>query len=649
MQEVPCLYVAPEPPEERKRIAMKLQHLLRSLCAVFLASALALSAVPGLADGQIRIRVTSAGSINLRAQPTAASQSLGLFPGGTPVDVDYVTSNGNWAHLTVEGRTGFMSTYYLEGDLTPYYTAVSTPVYTAPQEPAVSALIPPPMITEDTLMYVYTGNTGRLHLREYASQNARSLGLYATGTQVHVLARTGLWAYVNVNGALGYMMLQYLTTTTPAAPVIPTPAPIGTPVTMYISTGNSGRLHLREYASQNARSLGLYPNGTALTAINLYNGWCYVNVNGAVGYMMTKYLTTYAPVTPVPAPTTGTLMYVSTGNTGRLHLRANMSMDSASLGLYPNGTQVYVLTDYGTWAYVYVMGNYGYMMTHFLTSVTPGPTTPVTPVTPAPIGSATVVHPNGSFVYLRSSRSTDDLTNVLAKVPSGAVVEVFEQDQWYSKIRYNGMVGYMVTHYLYSGAVPTTPTTPTVPVVPTPTLPTPIGSATVWHPNGSFVYLRSTRSTADTSNVIAKVPSGAVVELLQQDEWYSLVRYNSMVGYMVTHYLYTGSVPTAKTLSAPAAAPAAAAPAQPAKMALTAAPASEPAAAPVAGGKAVVRNQSSAFVYLRSSRSTVDTSNILAQVPNGAVVDVLETDSTWSRIKYRGMEGYMMTAFLKAE
>ena len=65
-----------------------------------------------------------------------------------------------------------------------------------------------------------------------------------------------------------------------------------------------------------------------------------------------------------------------------------------------------------------------------------------------PIGTATVVHPRGSFVYLRSSRSTDSTANVLAKVPSGSFVEILSWDVWYCKVRYSGIVGYMVTSYL---------------------------------------------------------------------------------------------------------------------------------------------------------------------------------------------------------
>ena len=145
-------------------------------------------------------------------------------------------------------------------------------------------------------------------------------------------------------------------------------------------------------------------------------------------------------------------MVVSTGNSGKLHLRENMSTDAASLGLYPNGTEVAVIVSYGTWAYVNVAGKTGFMMTRYLAAqpgsvVTPTPT-PMPGFTAAPLSTATVKHPNNSFVYLRSSTNSYSTTNVICQVPSGSVVTVVEWGDWWSKIRYDGMEGYMVTNYL---------------------------------------------------------------------------------------------------------------------------------------------------------------------------------------------------------
>ena len=222
----------------------------------------------------------------------------------------------------------------------------------------------------------------RINLREKPSASSRRLGAFAGGTKVKVLGVTNRWAHIIVKGIRGYMHVNYLegdlpedtkktttkTTETDEDRTWPSPGyAISKRLTMYVCTGNAGKLNLRQYATTEAPSLGLYPNGTKVSAIKMSSGWSLVTVNGRKGYMLTKYLTTKVPE-PDPEP--------------------------------------------------------------------------------EPIGCAVVRHPRNSFVYLRSSRSTDDLSNVLAKVPSGTVVNVYETDRWYSVISYKGIMGYMVTLYL---------------------------------------------------------------------------------------------------------------------------------------------------------------------------------------------------------
>ena len=424
----------------------KMKTKLRPLCALLLALILAFAAVPALADGfgnlYMYIQTGNSGKLHLRALPNAGSQSLGLYPNGTAVLVESIS--GNWAFVQVNGKRGYMSLNCLTGIVPSQYPAAT------------------PTPTEDTTLYVRTGNSGKLHLRAYASQSAASLGLYPNGTAVHVTARSGGWAFAEIGGVTGYMMLQYLTGAVPAQPAVTNPpvypsSPAAATL-MYVRTGNSGKLHLREYASQEARSLGLYPNGTQVYAVAMGNGWSQAMVSGQSGYMMTKYLAPYSSVPVItPAPTAapipgGTIKYVATGNTGRLHLRENMSTEAASLGLFYNGTPVTVIQDYGVWAYVNAAGQTGYMMTRYLTSAIPGAVaTPVPASTAAPTAlpaSATVRQPNNSFVYMRSTRSSDSLANVICQVPSGSVVSVVEWGKLWSRIVYNGMEGYMVTNYL---------------------------------------------------------------------------------------------------------------------------------------------------------------------------------------------------------
>ena len=64
-----------------------------------------------------------------------------------------------------------------------------------------------------------------------------------------------------------------------------------------------------------------------------------------------------------------------------------------------------------------------------------------------PSPTATVRHPRGSFVNLRSTPG-EKKGSILSAVPSGSRVEVLQWGEWWSRIRWNGTEGYMVTSYL---------------------------------------------------------------------------------------------------------------------------------------------------------------------------------------------------------
>lgn len=220
--------------------------------------------------------------------------------------------------------------------------------------------------------------------------------------------------------------------------------PAGAESLLYVSTGNAGRLHLREYASQSARSLGLYRNGTPVRVISHLGAWAYVYVDGTAGYMMTRYLSASAPrIVPNPCPA---IRYVFTGNAGRLHLREYASRSARSLGLYENGVQVAVFADYGAWSYVNVDGKGGYMMNAYLSAIRPQQAAPAPE--PAPYSVLTVRQPNNSFVYLRATRTSDSKTNIICKMLSGSPVTLLEWGQWWSRVSYQGLEGYMVSRYL---------------------------------------------------------------------------------------------------------------------------------------------------------------------------------------------------------
>lgn len=73
-----------------------------------------------------------------------------------------------------------------------------------------------PALASATVAYVNTSSTG-LNLRDAPSTNGNIITSFPRGTQVDIMQTYGAWAYVRVNGTVGYMNNSYLTVSNPNA------------------------------------------------------------------------------------------------------------------------------------------------------------------------------------------------------------------------------------------------------------------------------------------------------------------------------------------------------------------------------------------------------------------------------------------------
>ena len=264
------------------------------------------------------------------------------------------------------------------------------------------------------------------------------------------------------------------------APAV-TPSPETRQLMAVVKYTSYGRINMRAKPEETSARVGVLSGGTLVKVLERSVGrWVLVEGEGKIGYMSTNFLElfyegdtppipikTEAPPTPTRAPastynynysytvpaavvswavTENTTAYVDTANRKSLNLRAGPSTGYGVITSYRVGTEVRILARRGDWAYVQVGTRLGFMMLSFLSYSPPAPLPPVTD--PPVIATATVTHPWGSFVYLRSSTTTDTNKNILAQMPHGSQVDLLEWGFWYSLIRYNGITGYIVTSYL---------------------------------------------------------------------------------------------------------------------------------------------------------------------------------------------------------
>lgn len=223
----------------------------KAACAAMLSMAMV---VPLAAFAENETRVITCGTLNLRAEESASSKILGKYGWGSEVLVKGV--NGDWASVDVGGQSGYMYAKYLGREGTTNSTA-----------------------------YVKTNSRG-LNLR--AEPNGNILGSYPRGTKVTVLATTGEWSKVSVDGKTGYMQSRWLSGKAVSGGSSAVSPAAGTAVVN--NPRDTQVLFLRREANVSSESLGYYRNGKTVTLLARQGDWYKVSVDGKTGYISTWFL-----------------------------------------------------------------------------------------------------------------------------------------------------------------------------------------------------------------------------------------------------------------------------------------------------------------------------------------------------------------------
>lgn len=175
-------------------------------------------------------------------------------------------------------------------------------------------------------------------------------------------------------------------------------------------------------------------------------------------------------------------------------------------------------------------------------------------------------------------------------------------------LKVDGVAGHLTLSKLYSESAK-------------PYVPAPVTDkyATVATQRNRILYLRSSPSNRNKSNIITMMPRGADIAILEKGGTWSKVRYNGRTGYAMTAFLaFPSTVPLP-----------------------------EPKVTPGDPTKAIVATQPGRSLNLRSSKDSSTKANIIAYIPSNEVITLFDRGPSWCKVQYKGMTGYVMTGFLR--
>ena len=582
--------------------------------------------------------VTASDFVNLRAEGSMSAQVVSTAPSGAVLTV--FSQSGSWARVQYNATVAYANTGYL--------SAVTS---TYPSNAVSSGSATATVGTSD--------GSGSVNLRASASTGAQVLAQIPSGTQVTVSSDDGSWCVVSYQGMTGYVMSAYISYTGDSlepgaggeqdgtggtgdesgdqADGSGTQDGTQTPaVRTAIVTTEYGSLNMRAQASAGSQILTTIPRGALVEVTQEGATWCGVRYNGISGYSMTCFLTFTDGGSATPSVPEGGTTAVVTTQSGSLNLREQARSGSAILTRIPQYATIAVHERGAEWCHVTYNGVTGYVMTVFLTfqdepmpdlpddseqgaetGDEPDANDPNEPiVTPEPGGDnalyAVVTTVSGSLNLRRDALPGSP---VLARIPKGTTIRIDEKLSAWSRTSYGGQTGYVMNTYLtfHQGKPEISAGT----------------TAVVTTASGSL-NLRTEPSLS--GGVIARIPQYATINVQQRGDSWCYVVYNDTIGYVMTSYLtFDGD---------------------------SVQPPSDGASEPDSGDNSTNTGSDGAggtmTAYVQTESGSLNLREqpgsayrVLRTIPRGTAVTVLSYGDPWCQVIHGGVEGYVMTSFLR--
>lgn len=359
----------------------------------------------------------------------------------------------------------------------------------------------------DGLSFGVIYNTDTLNLRAQSSSSSQWLGAYPRGTWVEIGWSDRNFYFVTLpDGNSGYMSKNYIDVSGDDG---------SSHQVAVVTNANGGKfLNFRTRPSYGAEVLGIFYDGVPLYVLGEVSGWYQVMLNDQTGYVRSEFVRTRY----MPASTT--VATIKTPNNTAMNLREGPGTGYAVIRQFPGDAYVMVLAEGNGWWRVCAGGVTGFMSKDFLVKGLES--------------AKDIAARNGSsggesYAVVKNPRSTQALnlrmfastgSEVVSKLYNGTKlwVDMHGADWSAVTVQDTGESGFVMTKYLTLHNLPSTP------------------KMTVYHPNGTYVNLRSQPDML-YGNVLVRVPSGKTVTVLVPGVEWCKVRYGNQSGYILSYFL----------------------------------------------------------------------------------------------------------------
>ena len=523
---------------------------------------------------------TATSSLNIQAGPNTWSNVIGNIPNGVTVPV--ISTNGEWYKVYYNGVTGWIDGNYTNGL----------------DESLGGGAAPTNMPVGDNL--TVTSPVG-LWLTNGPSAGSGNIVLLPNGTPVKALAFQNGWYKVNYEGTIGWLDAQY--TSSNGKDILPKsssqPQSQQQPQSKKTFTQHAvngtvtvecGGLWINEKPFANDGNIIVVPHGTKLQATaESNNGWYKVTYKGQTGWIGGSPYSSFKQAPVKQAPASGN--QVSQKVIGKVEVTADglcmnehPAPNDGVIEVLHRGTIVNLLgTSSNGWYHVSYNGKEGW--------IGGSPYSQVVGQQQATNNqeTATVQSPVG--LWLNGSPNT---SNPIEVMPHNATMKVLGRQGNWTKVDYNGQIGWAYTQYLNilnssSSSSSNNSSSNTS---------SPIGTGTISANGGLWL---NGNPDLNNPNGIEVIPNGSQVTIYKVDGNWDYVEYNGQYGWAYNEYINTNNSQETATVQSPVG------------------------------------------LWLNGSPNT---SNPIEVMPYNATMKVLGQQGNWTKVDYNGQIGWAYTQYL---
>lgn len=202
-------------------------------------------------------------------------------------------------------------------------------------------------------------------------------------------------------------------------------------------------VNLREFSSTNSRILTSVYSGTKVEVLDKASSWYKVRVNNKIGYMYSSYISSRSTSINKDVVSSGNINIKTAVLNTNAYLKAIPHNDSYNKGYLSKGTEVTVLDDSGYFVKVAYGNKVGYIFDKYLKL---NRQTIRTPKSSPIIQDATGTKVTTAYVNFRIGPGVQNKS--LGVIPINTKVDVLGLSNGWSKITWNGRIGFVSNNYL---------------------------------------------------------------------------------------------------------------------------------------------------------------------------------------------------------